>query len=320
MSLRLKLLVSKKKFKNVLVVLGGISGERPISLDTGKACIKALKQKGYNVSIFDPKFRNYNLIDKKKIDVIFNALHGKDGEDGIAQSYFEYLKIPYTHSGVVSSYNAMNKVISKNIFIKNKIRTPRFFSIKLNEFKLRFVQSEIKNKKIKFPIVVKPISEGSSIGVKVCKNYDELFKQAKFLFQKYKTLIFEEYIGGQEIQVAVINGKPLGAIELIPKRKFYDYKAKYTKQAKTKHVMPAGINKKKYSEVLILANKAHKALNCKGVTRSDFKFFNDNFYLLEINTQPGMTSLSLVPEIASYEGISFESLVERILLDASINR
>ena len=156
------------------------------------------------------------------------------------------------------------KLFQKIYLLKNNIRTPKFFSIKLNEFKLRFVQSEIKNKKIKFPIVVKPISEGSSIGVKVCKNYDSLFKQAKFLFQKYKTLIFEEYIGGQEIQVAVINGKPLGSNRINSKRKFYDYKAKYTKQAKTKHVMPAGINKKKYSEVLILANKAHNALNCRG--------------------------------------------------------
>ena len=117
----------KKNFKNVLVVLGGTSGERKVSLESGKACIKALKNKGYNVSIFDPKFKNFNLINKLKVDVIFNALHGKNGEDGIAQSYFEYLKIPYTHSGVVSSFNAMNKIISKKIFTKNKINTPKYF-------------------------------------------------------------------------------------------------------------------------------------------------------------------------------------------------
>ena len=120
----------KKKFKRVLVVLGGTSGERPISLDSGKACIKALKKKKYIVSTFDPKFKNFNLIERSKIDVIFNALHGKDGEDGVAQSYFEYLKIPYTHSGIISSYNAMNKIISKKIFIKNKITTPKFFYLK----------------------------------------------------------------------------------------------------------------------------------------------------------------------------------------------
>ena len=147
-----------------------------------------------------------------------------------------------------------------------------------------------------------------------------MFKKIDFLLKRYSEIILEEYIAGQEIQVAVINGNPIGAIELIPKRLFYDYKAKYTKKAKTEHVMPAKLNKKKYVEVLKIAKKAHEALKCRGVTRSDFKFFNNNFYLLEINTQPGMTNLSLVPEIAAYKDISFENLVEKILLDASINR
>ena len=124
----------KRKFKNILVVVGGNSGERKISLASGKECIKALKKKNYNVSIFDPKFKNFNLIDKLKTDAIFNALHGKGGEDGIAQSYFEYLKIPYTHSGVLSSYNAMNKIISKQIFFKNNILTPKYFSLKNKEY------------------------------------------------------------------------------------------------------------------------------------------------------------------------------------------
>jgi D-alanine-D-alanine ligase len=140
------------------------------------------------------------------------------------------------------------------------------------------------------------------------------------LFKKYDSLIVEKFIGGQEIQVAVINNSALGAIELIPKRLFYDYKAKYTKQAKTEHIMPAKLSKNKYKEVLKIAEKAHRVLKCKGVTRSDFKFLNNKFNLLEINTQPGMTSLSLVPEIANYRGITFENLVEKILLDASINR
>ena len=310
----------KKKFKNILVVLGGRSGERAVSLDSGRACIKALKKKGYKVYTFDPKFKNFNLINKKKIDVIFNALHGKDGEDGVAQSYFEYLKIPYTHSGVISSYNAMNKIHSKKIFIKNKIKTPKYFSIKKICFKKNTVEKVLKKKKINFPIVTKPINEGSSLGVEISKNKKKLFKSIQNLFKKYKELILEEYIGGQEIQVAVINGKALGAIELIPKRLFYDYKAKYTKKAKTEHVMPARISKKNYNQVLKIAKKAHKVLNCRGVTRSDFKFFNNKFYLLEINTQPGMTSLSLVPEIANYTGLSFENLVEKIILDASINR
>ena len=304
----------------MLVVLGGTSGERPVSLDSGRACVKALKKKKYNVSTFDPKFKNLNLINKKNVDVIFNALHGKDGEDGVAQSYFEYLKIPYTHSGVISSYNAMNKIISKEIFIRNKIKTPKYILIKKTNLKIKNIIKTIKNKNISFPIVLKPINEGSSLGVKVCNNKEKLLKEINYLFNNYDELILEEYIGGQEIQVAVINGNPLGAIELIPKRLFYDYKAKYTKKANTKHIMPARLTKKKYKEILLIAKKTHQALNCRGVTRSDFKFYKNNFYILEINTQPGMTSLSLVPEIANYRGITFENLVEKILLDASINR
>ena len=308
------------KNKKILVVLGGTSGEREVSLDTGKACVKALKKMGYKVLTFDPKKKPFNLIDRNKVDVIFNALHGKDGEDGVAQSYFEYLRIPYTHSGVISSFNAMNKIISKEIFKKNKIKSPEYFELEKENYNKKKLISFIKRKRIKFPIVVKPINEGSSIGVKITKNILELNNSVKSLFKKYEELIFEPYIGGQEIQVAVINGESLGAIELQPKRQFYDYKAKYSKAAKTKHIMPANLKKSKYKEVLQIAKKAHNALECMGITRSDFKFFKNQFYLLEINTQPGMTSLSLVPEIAHYKGISFENLVEKILLNASINR
>jgi len=214
----------------------------------------------------------------------------------------------------------MNKIYSKQIFIKNKIKTPKFISLKKSDFSKSMIQKNLNEKKIKFPIVSKPINEGSSLGVKINNNKSKLFKSIKSLFKKYDELILEEYIGGQEIQVAVINGQSLGAIELIPKRLFYDYKAKYTKKAKTKHVMPARIDEKKYKEVLSIAKKTHKVFGCRGVTRSDFKFYKNKFYLLEINTQPGMTSLSLVPEIASYIGLNFEDLVEKILLDASINK
>ncbi len=312
--------MNKKKFKKVLVILGGTSGERAVSLDSGKACVKALKKKKYSVSTFDPKIKNFNLINKRNIDVIFNALHGKGGEDGIAQSYFEYLRIPYTHSGVISSYNAMNKVISKEIFIKNKILTPNYFTLHKIKIKNTNLSQLLKKKKIYYPVVIKPINEGSSLGVKIVKNPKNLKKIANSLFKKYDELIFEQYIGGQEIQAAIINNIAIGAIELKPKRLFYDYKAKYTKSAKTKHIMPAMLKKKHYKKVLKLAKKAHKALDCKGVTRADFKFFKNKFYLLEINTQPGMTDLSLVPEIAKHYGITFPNLIEKILLDASINR
>ncbi len=311
--------MSKKKFKNILVVLGGTSGERAISLKSGKACIKALKKINYKVSSFDPQKQNFNLINKSKTDAIFNALHGRDGEDGIAQSYFEYLKIPYTHSGVISSFNAMDKLISKNIFLKSKIKTPKYFSIDKNN-KISSVEKSLKLKRITFPIIVKPINEGSSLGVELCKNKKRLINSIKKLVKKYGRVMVEQYIPGQEIQVAVINGKPLGAIELLPKRQFYDYKAKYTKSAKTKHIMPARLSKLKYLEVLNIAKKTHNAFKCRGVTRADFKFYKGNFYLLEINTQPGMTNLSLVPEITNYKGINFEQLVEKILLDASVNK
>ena len=310
----------KKKFKNVLVVLGGNSGERSVSLESGRACIKALKKKNYKVSTFDPKFKNYNLISKNKYDVIFNALHGKEGEDGVAQSYFEYLRIPYTHSGVISSYNAMNKIISKKIFVENKILTPKYFHVKKEDYRKSILKKVFIKKKLKFPVVIKPTNEGSSLGVKIVKSFSGLGKSINHLLVKYNQLICEQYIGGQEIQASVINNKSLGAIELIPKRSFYDYKAKYTKSAKTKHIMPARLNKIKYLEVLNLAKRAHRALGCKGVTRSDFKFYKNKFFLLEINTQPGMTNLSLVPEIANYYNINFNDLVETILLDASLNR
>ena len=214
----------------------------------------------------------------------------------------------------------MNKVISKEIFIKNRINTPKYFSQNKNDINLKYLKKLLKKKKMTFPIVIKPIDEGSSLGVKICKNINDLRRSTKNLFKNYENLIFEQYVGGQEIQVAIINNIPLGAIELIPKRSFYDYKAKYTKSARTEHVMPARLKKNKYLEVINLAKQAHKALGCRGVTRTDFKFYKNKFYILELNTQPGMTSLSLVPEIANYCGINFPNLIEKILIDASINR
>ena len=214
----------------------------------------------------------------------------------------------------------MNKIISKKIFTKNKILTPKYFVLNKNHIIEKVLKKILKEKRMRSPIIIKPNNEGSSLGVKIIKNIQELKQTSKLLFKKYSELIIEQYIGGQEIQVAVLNNISLGAIELKPKRKFYDYKAKYTKKAKTKHIMPARISKNKYQEVLRIAKKAHRIVGCKGVTRADFKFFKNKFYILEINTQPGMTNLSLVPEIANYCGITFSDLVEKILLDANINK
>ena len=310
----------KKNKLNVLLVIGGNSKEREVSLDSGEACFKALKRLGFSVKKFDPLKENFNEIRNKNVDIIFNSLHGKGGEDGFAQSYFEYLKIPYTHSGVLSSMNAMDKVTSKEIFSKNKILTPNFFLINKKIININKIIKLMKIKKIKFPVVIKPVNEGSSIGVKICNNSKKLKAEGNLLLNKYSKLILEQFIGGQEIQVAVMNNKALGAIELKPKRYFYDYKAKYTKSAQTIHIMPAKVNKSDYQKVLKISEKTHKVLKCRGVTRSDFKFYRGKFYILEINTQPGMTNLSLVPEIARYKGITFDDLVYKITKDASINK
>ena len=305
------------KKNRAVVLMGGISAERAISLITGKACSLALKKRGYKVFQVDAKGNFSKKIKILKPNFIFNALHGKFGEDGFVQKILENLKIPYTHSGVISSSIAMDKVLSKFIFKKFKILTPKYFV--LNQRSKSNVKNQIKKNKLKFPLVFKPTNEGSSIGVSICKKYDQLIKIIR-RNKKYKDVMIEQYVPGQEIQVAVMGSKPLGAIELRPKRKFYDYKAKYSKSAKTQHIMPAPISKKKYIEVLKIAKKAHKKIGCRGITRSDFRFYKNKFYLLEINTQPGMTALSLVPEIARFKKISFENLVEWIAKDSSINR
>ena len=291
---------------------GGISKERLISLDTGLQVAKELKKNGYKVKISEPDNNLKKNIKIFKPNVIFNALHGQFGEDGYIQSILESYKVPYTHSGVIASSIAMDKEISKKIFIKNKINTPKFFTYSYN-----LKKSDLLNKiekKLKFPVVVKPLNEGSSVNVYICnkKNIINSLNSIK----NYKKVMIEEFIGGREIQVAIMGNKKLGAIELRPKRKFYDYKAKYNSSAKTEHVIPVNLSKQKMNQLLNIAFKAHKIIGCKGVTRSDFKFFNGKFYLLEINTQPGMTKLSLVPEIASYRGISFIKLIQWILIDA----
>ena len=298
--------------------MGGISGEREISFLSGKACSKALIKKGYKVKELDAKGPFVEKIKKINPKVVFNSLHGKYGEDGFVQAILESIKIPYTHSGVISSSLAMDKVISRAIFKKNKIKVPKYFLLQKGD-KENF-KRKIEIKKIKFPIVIKPVNEGSSLGVYICKNKTQFNKNLKKLKKKYNKILVEEYIPGKEIQAAVMGNRALGAIELIPKRKFYDYTAKYSSKAKTKHVMPAQISETKYKEVLFLAKKAHKSLGCRGITRSDFRFYKNRFYLLETNTQPGMTQLSLVPEIAKYCGISFEDLVVWIIKDASNNR
>ena len=295
---------------------GGISKERLISLDTGLQVAKELKKNGYNVKISEPNNNLVKNINKFKPNIIFNALHGQFGEDGYIQTILEGFKIPYTHSGPIASSIAMDKEISKKIFIKNKINTPKFIIYSFDKKNSDLIH--LINKKLKFPVVVKPINEGSSVNVYIC-NKKNIIKILRSM-QSYKKVMIEEFIAGREIQVAIMGNKKLSAIELKTKRKFYDYQAKYNTNAKTEHVIPVKISKNKLDKVMNLALKAHKVIGCKGVTRSDFKFFKDKFYLLEINTQPGMTKLSLVPEIAEFKGISFIKLIEWILRNASTKR
>jgi len=299
--------------KKILIISGGISKERLISLDTGQQVANELKRNGYRVKITEPDNNLEKNIKFFKPNVIFNALHGQFGEDGYIQTILERFKIPYTHSGVIASSIAMDKEISKKIFIKNKINTPKFFTYSY-DVENKVLIKKIK-KKLRFPVVVKPLNEGSSVNVYIC-NEKNIFKILNSIKQ-YKKVMIEEFIGGREIQVAIMGHKKLGAIELKPKRKFYDYQAKYNSSAKTEHIIPVDLPKGKIDIVMNMAYKAHKVIGCMGVTRSDFKFFNNKFYLLEINTQPGMTKLSLVPEIAAYRGISFLELIEWIMQDAS---
>ncbi len=303
--------------KKILILAGGFSREREISLKTGKGVFNKIKNY-YNVKMCEPNGDLVKNLRSFRPDVVFNALHGRYGEDGYIQALLESEKIKYTHSGVLSSSIAIDKEISKKLFIKNKILTPKFikynFLNNINEKNLiNYIQ-----KKLGFPVVIKPFNEGSSVEVYICQKKNIIQNIKKLA--PYKEIMIEEYIAGREIQVAILGKRKLGAIELIPKRKFYDYKAKYSSKAKTKHIIPINLEKKNFNQVMEIAFKAHKILKCKGVTRSDFKFYNNKFYLLEINTQPGMTSLSLVPEIAKYKKISFFDLINWIIKDASINR
>tara|TARA_B100001939_G_scaffold57344_1_gene46522 strand:+ start:1212 stop:2132 length:921 start_codon:yes stop_codon:yes gene_type:complete len=304
--------------KKILIIAGGYSNEREISLKTARSVYLELKKsKKYIVEVTEPDGNFVKKIKTFKPNIVFNLLHGRYGEDGYVQSILESQKIKYTHSGVLSSSMAIDKEISKNIYIKNKILTPKYIKFRFRNFNERKIIQEVQ-KKLKFPVVIKPINEGSSVSVFICKKNDFLSNLKKL--KHYDEILIEKFIPGREIQVAIFGNEKLGAIELKPKRKFYDYDAKYNPNAKTEHIIPVELSKKNYDKVTAIALKAHKLLKCRGITRSDFRFNKNKFYLLETNTQPGMTSLSLVPEIARYRNISFAKLIDKILLDASINK
>ena len=302
--------------KKILIISGGISKEREISLQTGNQVAKELKNNKYKVKICEPNHNLFKVIKKFKPNTIFNALHGQYGEDGYIQSILENIGIPYTHSGVIASATAMDKEISKKIFIKHKILTPKYIKYSFDDHFTKLIP-KIK-KKFGFPVVIKPINEGSSVNVYIC-NKSNLKNKLKKL-KPYKEILIEEFISGREIQAAILGNKKLGAIELKPKRKFYDYEAKYNSKAQTRHIIPVDLSKRKFNELMSISYRVHNLLGCRGVTRSDFKYYKNKFYLLETNTQPGMTKLSLVPEICMHKGINFIKLIKLLLDDASTNK
>ena len=305
--------------KKILILAGGYSKEKEVSIQTAKSVYSELnKDKKYKIKVVNPDGKFVQVLRNFNPNIVLNLLHGRYGEDGYIQAILESEKVKYTHSGVLSSSLAIDKELSKKIFIKNNILTPKYlkFSYRNNINKLKLINNL--QKKIGFPLVVKPINEGSSVNVFIC-NKNNILKTLTKL-NEYGEVLLEKYIPGREIQVAILENKVLGAIELRPTRKFYDYQAKYNPKARTEHIIPVEISKRKYQELTKIALKAHKILNCRGVTRSDFRYYKNSFYLLETNTQPGMTSLSLVPEIANFNNITFKNLIIKILEDASINK
>ena len=305
--------------KKILILAGGYSKEREISLDTAKSVYsELLKDNKYIIKIQEPNGKFVKNLKIFKPDVVLNLLHGRYGEEGYVQAILESEKIKYTHSGVLSSALAIDKEISKKIYIKNKIRTPKYliYSLNLSLNKNLFIKKL--DQRFGFPLVIKPLNEGSSVNVYICSKKN-LFRNLSKL-KEYGKILIEKYIPGREIQVAILREKILGAIELKPKRKFYDYQAKYNPESKTEHIIPVKITNSQYKRVTKIALKSHKLLKCRGVSRSDFRFYKNKFYLLETNTQPGMTSLSLVPEIAKFYNISFKNLILEIMKDASINK
>ena len=302
-----------KNFNKVMLIYGGISAEREISIISGKEISKSLDRLGYEVIEIDADKNLKIQIEKYNPDVIFNALHGTWGEDGEVQKIIESTGVPYTNSGIKASEIAMDKHKSSELFIKENILYPKTILTNLDIIE----ESNL----MTYPFVLKPRNEGSSVGVGIIFDKNDL---DKYIIDnpERKEILVQEFIKGVEIQVAVIGDNKTGSIEIDPKNEFYDYESKYFDDGGTKHIIPPRISENQIRLVEDLALKAHKKIGCKGITRSDFILDqeNNNFYILEINTQPGMTPTSLVPEIASYNGTSFDELINWILNDASTNR
>jgi D-alanine-D-alanine ligase len=302
--------------KKVGVLLGGLSAERDISLLSGNAILSALKEKGYNACSIDVDKDVAKRLLTDRIDVAFIALHGRWGEDGTIQGMLEIMGIPYTGSGVLASALAMNKYMTKIILMFHRLQTPDF-----QVFQAENYLKDRPGEKILsgYPLVVKPVSEGSTIGISIVKNEGQLKKAIKEAFRFNDQIIIEEFIDGPEITVGILNGSPLPVIEIVPKSGFYDYESKYT-SGMTEYIFPARLANEQLSEIQNTALKAYKALGCHGAARVDMILdVKGNANILEINTIPGMTKTSLLPKAAYHAGYDFNTLVQEMLESARLH-
>ena len=306
--------VDELKKKKVGVLMGGLSAEREVSLRSGKACAEALEKKGYIVVRIDVQKDVAKRLADEGIEVAFNALHGRWGEDGCIQGLLEAMYIPYTGSGVLASALGMDKVAAKQVFAARGIQTPPYWVFRtFDEF---MTNADVTFRE--YPYVVKPSGEGSSVGVAIVRDNNALCAAAREAAKLKGTILVEKYIKGREIQAAVLDDQALGAIEVVPAREFYDYAAKYS-AGTTKYIFPAPIPADQYQQSCELALSAHLAIGCSGATRSDLILEPDGkLWILEINTLPGMTNASLLPKIAQGKDIDFASLCERLLIGASL--
>jgi D-alanine-D-alanine ligase len=304
--------------KHVAVLMGGWSAEREISLRSGKACAEALARRGHRVTRIDVGRDIGTVLTTVKPDVALNMLHGRPGEDGTLQGVLEILAIPYTHSGVMASSVAMQKDIAKALFCAAEVPVPEGLVVS------RFEAA--KSHLLPPPYVIKPIAEGSSVGVFIVRE-DHTHPPQELTREDWaygERMLVEKYIPGKELTCAVMGDAALGVIEIVPTVRFYDYEAKYAPGG-SKHLLPAQVSSFVYQQVRRLALAAHRALGCRGVSRADFRYDDriegtGGLVCLEVNTQPGMTETSLVPELAAHAGITFDELVQWMIEDASLNR
>ena len=300
------------KNKRIAVLMGGPSSEREISLKSGNCVLNALKAAQLNATAFDVNRELPDRLIKEKIDLVFIALHGKPGEDGTIQGMLDILNIPYTGSGVLASALSMDKIVSKRLFRIAEIPTPEFRVITKDK---SCITNPLKN----FPIVIKPSTEGSTIGISIVRKEGEFKKALETAFRYDNHIICEKYIDGKEIAVGILGNKALPIIEIIPKSGFYDFNAKYRKKF-TDFVVPAELEKGKSVKIKQIALRAHKILGCSGMSRVDMKLdYELNPYVLEVNTIPGLTETSLLPKAAHAAGISFKELCLK-LLDTAVKK